>query len=307
MMKAAGIFRQYIWLVETIHRARRITLNEINERWVKTEMSGGMPMHRSLFSRHRKAIEEMFELCIECERRGSEYFYYIENKEVLENNDLQHWMLDLLSVGNLLMESTSLKSRILLENIPSGKQFLQPIIGAMKLSHKLILTYRKFDQQEASTLTVCPYAIKVFKQRWYLVAKNQKRSVPTIYALDRIVSLEKTDESFLLPADFDTEQFFNDCYGVLYTDDAPQRMVVRAYTPLPNYLRTLPLHHSQKELQSTDRYADFEYYLRPTFDFRQELLSQGEEIEILEPESFRREMVALYERILKRYRLGNKT
>ena len=64
-MKVSGIFRQYIWLVNTIHRAQRITLSEINERWVKTELSGGMPMHRSLFSRHRKAIEEMFDINIE--------------------------------------------------------------------------------------------------------------------------------------------------------------------------------------------------------------------------------------------------
>ena len=302
MMKAAGIFRQYIWLVETIHRARRITLNEINERWVKTEMSGGVPMHRSLFSRHRKAIEEMFELCIECERRGSEYFYYIENKEVLENNDLQHWMLDLLSVGNLLMESTSLKSRILLENIPSGKQFLQPIIGAMKLSHKLILTYRKFDQQEASTLIVCPYAIKVFKQRWYLLAKNYKRSLPTIYAMDRMLNVQETDELFEFPEDFSTERFFKDFYGVLcHADEEVERIVIRAYPPLTHYLRTLPLHHSQNELQSTPEYADFEFYLHPTFDFLQELFAQTHEVEVLEPLRLRNSMKEYLLKALKRY------
>jgi hypothetical protein len=302
-MKVAGIFRQYIWLVNTIHRARRITLSEINERWVKTELSGGMPMHRSLFSRHRKAIEEMFELCIECERRGNEYFYYIENEEVLENNNLEHWMLDSLSVGNLLMESSSLRQRIRLDSIPAGKMYLEPIIHAMKLNHKLRMTYRKFDHTGYS-ITIEPYAIKVFKQRWYLVANDYKRNHPSIYAFDRIVALEETEEEFVYPTDFDIDEFLKDCFGVLYTDDKPQRIVVRAYKPLTSYLRTLPLHHSQKELHSTDRYADFEYYLRPTFDFRQELLSQGEEIEILEPESFRYETAALHERILKRYKRG---
>ena len=118
------------------------------------------------------------------------------------------------------------------------------------------------------------------------------------------MALEETEEEFVYPTDFDIVEFLMDCFGVLYTDDKPQRIVVRAYKPLTSYLRTLPLHHSQKELQSTDGYADFEYYLRPTFDFRQELLSQGEEIEILEPESFRHETAALHERILKRYKRG---
>ena len=125
-MKVAGIFRQYIWLVETIHRFRRITLSELNELWVKTEMSGGIPMHRSLFNRHRKAIEEMFGLCIECKRSGNEYPYYIENEEALLDDNIQHWMLDSLSISNLLMESQSLKDRIILEKIPAGKQFLKP-------------------------------------------------------------------------------------------------------------------------------------------------------------------------------------
>ena len=52
-MKAAEIFRQYIWLTDTIRRAGRITLNEINERWVQTDMSGGLPMSRTTFNRHR--------------------------------------------------------------------------------------------------------------------------------------------------------------------------------------------------------------------------------------------------------------
>lgn len=298
-MKPSGIFKQYIWLINTIYRSGKITLQGLNNLWVQTEMSGGMPMNRITFSRHRTAIEEMFDISIECQRKGG-YYYYIENKDILTDNNLQEWLLDSLSVSNMIMESSSLNQRILLEKIPAGKVYLEPIISAMKLNHKLRITYRKFDS-DGYTITVEPYAIKVFKQRWYLLANDYKRNHPSIYALDRIVSLEKTEDSFAFPTGFDAEQFFNDCYGVLYTDDAPQRIVVRAYSPLPSYLRTLPLHHSQKELQSTAGYADFEFYLRPTFDFRQELLSQGEEIEILHPEGFRQEMMTVYERILKRY------
>ena len=301
-MKTTEIFRQYIWLVDTIHRFRRITLNEINERWVRTEMSGGIPMHRSFFSRHRKAIEDIFELCIECEKSGKEYFYFIENEEVLKNNNLQHWMFDSLSIGNLLMESNSLKDRIALENIPAGKQHLQPIIDAMKQSHKLEMTYRKFGQREGYTITVEPYAIKVFKQRWYLLANNYKRPEPSIYAIDRIEALRETSERFTLPADFDTERFFKDYYGVLCgTPDKTERVVIRAYPPLTHYLRTLPLHHSQKELKSTPEYTDFELCLRPTFDFIQELFSQIHEVEVLEPADLRKKMKELLAKTMERY------
>ena len=204
----------------------------------------------------------------------------------------------------MLIESDSLQNRILLENIPAGKQYLQPIINAMKQDHKLLMTYHKFGQQESYTITIEPYAIKVFKQRWYLVAMNPKRETPSIYALDRIEHLEETEETFQFPTDFDTEAFFRDCYGVLSgTGDKAQHIVIRAFAPYMNYLRTLPLHHSQKEVQSTPEYADFEFYLRPTFDFRQELLAQGHDVEVLHPAPFREEMKAMLEKMLCRYQL----
>ena len=301
-MKASEIFKQYIWLTDTIYRSGGISLQELNERWVRTEMSGGVPMTRMTFNRHKNAIEEIFCINIECQRKGG-YYYYIENGEVLKNNNLQHWLLDSLSISNMLMESGSLKDRIVLENIPAGKEYLQPIINAMKQDHKMMMTYRKFGQATGYTITVEPYAIKVFKQRWYLLAKDYKRETPTIYALDRILALKETEESFVYPYDFDTELFFKDCYGVLCgTKDKAQKIVIRTYPPFTNYLRTLPLHHSQKEVKTTPDYADFEFYLQPTFDFRQELLSQCNEVEVLEPAGFREEMKEMIGKMLERYR-----
>ena len=300
-MKIADIFKQYIWITDTLNRTGGLSLQELNERWVRTEMSGGQPMPRTTFNRHKQAIEEMFGICIECQRKGG-YFYYIENNDFMRNNHLQEWMLDSLSISNMLMESASLQDRIVLENIPAGKQYLQPIINAMKQDHKLSVSYHKFGQQESYTTTIEPYAIKVFKQRWYLLGKSTKRESPSIYALDRIERLEETEETFQFPSGFDTESFFRDCYGVLSgTDDRAQRIVIRAYAPYMNYVRTLPLHHSQKETKTTAQYADFEYYLKPTFDFRQELLAQGNDVEVLLPAQFREEMKMMLEKMLGRY------
>lgn len=299
-MKASKIFRQYVWITDTIYHSGGITLQELNERWVKTELSEGIPMNRLTFNRHRAAIEEIFDINIECRRKG--YQYYIENEEILKSNSLKHWMIDSLSVSNVLLESSSLKDRILLENIPSGKKHLQPIINAMKQGKKLLIEYLRFGKLERRQIIVEPYAIKVFKQRWYLLAADDKWTIPAVYALDRIMSLKETGDSFEYPKDFNAEIFFKDCYGVICgTNDEVQKIVLRAYPPYVNYLRTLPLHTSQKELNSTSDYADFELYLRPTFDFRQELLSQGDEVEILQPENFREEMKSLLEKMLKRY------
>lgn len=300
-MKALEIFKLYTWLAETFYSQEEMTLNQINERWIKTELSGGTPMARQTFNRHRAALEEIFGFSIECNK--SKNSYYIANHDSQPHNDIQNWMLDTLSISNMLMESGSLKDQIVLEYIPAGKAHLRPIINAMKEQHKIKMTYCKFGQAEPYTILVAPYAIKVFKQRWYMLAKNTKREEPSIYALDRMVAIEETTEHFNYPEEFSTKEFFKYRYGVMCdSEQLPQRIVIRAYYPYPNYLRTLPLHHSQTELADTKDYADFEYYLSPTLDFKQELLAQAKDVEVLKPASLREDMKQMVMEMLERYK-----
>ena len=78
LMKSYALFQQYIWLVDTIHRAGRLTLEEINRRWLGTEMSEGIPIARSTFNRHRDAILDMVGVIIDCDKKDG-FRYYIEN------------------------------------------------------------------------------------------------------------------------------------------------------------------------------------------------------------------------------------
>ena len=301
-MKTADIFRQYLWMLETIYYSNGISLREFNHRWVQTEMSGGEPMIRQTFNRHCKNIQDMLGINIECRAKGG-YHYYIEDAESLKNNSFKSWMLESLSINNILMDSASLKERLLMEHIPAGMEYFQTIVRAMKVNHKIQITYRKFGAPEPYTITVDPYAIKVFKQRWYLLAQNHKRPDPSVYSLDRMEAVEELPERFTLPADFSAKAFYQDCYGVIHDPKIKaQHIVLRAYPPYNHYLRTLPLHHSQKELKSTPEYVDYELYLRPTFDFKQELLAQGKDVEVLEPASLREDVKRMVMEMMERYK-----
>ena len=121
------------------------------------------------------------------------------------------------------------------------------------------------------------------------------------YALDRMTKVELTDETFEMPADFSPQDYFSEYYGVL-TDDTPMaHVVIRAHNWTPNYLRTLPLHHSQREIASTEHYTDFSFDIRPTADFLGELLRHGDGIEVLEPQDLREKMRQMIAENLKRY------
>ena len=295
------LFREYIWLVNTIYKAGKISLSEINDQWVETEMSGGVEFSRTTFHRHKVAIEDMFGIYIECDRKDG-FKYYIGNEYVLQENSVQNWMLSTLSVSSLLAESMSLNERILLGNVPSGGEKLKMVIKAMKESKKLSITYRRYGVQATKTYDLEPYCVKLFGQRWYMLGRFADRGLVT-FSLDRILEIKIGHEKFKFDESFDAASYFSDCFGVMsdeYLD--PERVIIRAYGYEPYYLRDLPLHHSQREIQSTEEYCDFELRLKITSDFKAKLLSRGEWVEILEPKTLAEEIIQWHQQAIDRYK-----
>lgn len=283
-MTTPTLFKEYIWLVNTIYQAGNITLNDINEKWLKTEMSEGVELARSTFNRHKDAIEYIFGINIECDRRNG-YKYYIGNVEVLNEESVQNWILSTLSVNNIISESLSLHSRILLESIPSADERLDHILSAMKKDRILHLVYKKYDSDQEKDYTIAPYCIKLYHRRWYMLARLDTGEL-RIFSLDRIKETVITDEVFQIEPDFDAEAYFSDCFGVVRDENMePEKIVVRAYGTECNYLRDLPLHHSQREIANTTDYTDFELYLRPTLDLQGQILSRGSRLKVLSPQS----------------------
>ena len=287
---AKDLFNRYIWLVDTIYRADGITFEEINEKWLRNSMSEGLDLPLKTFHNHRKAIEDMFDINIVCDKRGG-YKYYIENADDMEKGGVRTWLLNTFAVNNLINESHHLKRRIVFEKIPSGQNFLTPVIEAMRDGMSIEIKYKSFWRQDEYTTEVEPYFVKVFKQRWYLIARNKIKDAIRIYALDRIHALTQTGNAFVMPKDFSPEEYFYNSFGIISQDNCPPEIVeLKVYGTQKEYFRTLPLHHSQEEVENADGYSIFRYYLSPTYDFIQEILSHGCEVEVLSPQHLRDEV-----------------
>lgn len=286
--------------MDTIYRADGITFEEINEKWLRNSMSDGLDLPLKTFHNHRNAIEEIFDISIVCDRRNG-YRYYIENADDMKKGGVRTWLLNTFAVNNLINESHHLKRRILFEQIPSGQKHLTTIIEAMRDSRTLEMTYKSFWRQDSYIAEVEPYFVKVFRQRWYMVAKNTEKDALRIYALDRVQEMRETDNGFAFPKDFDPEEYFYNSYGIIHDDNCPPEIVdLKVFGVQREYFRTLPLHHSQKEVGTENEYSVFRYYLSPTYDFVQEILSHGCEVEVLFPEHLRNEVGRHAEVIVKR-------
>lgn len=291
-MKIPTKFKEYIWLVNTIKESRRISLSEINEKWLETEMSEGVPLARSTFNRHKDAIEDIFGIIIDCDRQHN-FKYYIANPEVLEEDSIQTWMLSTLSVNNIVSDGLAIQHRILLEKAPIEGEYLQKVIEAMKRNVRIAIKYRKYGDAEPRPLDFEPYCIKLCKQRWYILGhfhsvatpKKEEADYYGMFSLDRIADMKLTDEKFLLDPTFDAKEFFHECFGVVVNESTPaMKIVLRAFEQEVYYMRDLPIHESQEEISVGEDYADFKLFLRPTNDFVGYLLGRGAYVKVLEPE-----------------------
>ncbi len=283
----AQLFNRYIWLIELLYSRDGISFEEICERWCRSSLNNtGDDFPLRTFHNHRKAIEQMFDINIECDKsRG--YLYYIENTDDMVRGGIRQWLVNTFAVNNLIKESHKIKDRILFEKIPSGQNYLTQIIEAMRDGVSLEIVHYNFLRGEESVLYIEPYCVKVFKQRWYVVARCVSNDQIRIYALDRIKKMVKTEQTYDFPIDFDGSDYFQDSYGIIVTDQCEaQEVIVKAFGSKVKYFETLPLHHTQEVLDKTEDCAIYRYRIKPTYDFRQEILSHGSEVKVLAPEWF---------------------
>ena len=280
--------QKYIWLLNTIHQSgeRGLSLREISDKWKTEQNLSDKPLDRATFNRWKDAIQEQFDVIIENEKKPP-YRYYITNPEVINGDKVSKWLLDSLSMGTTLMGGISLKNRILLEQIPSGHEHLATILTAMKSNHRLQITYRSFGCYYSSTFPISPLCVKLYKNRWYVVGQCYYRAKwqEIIYGLDRIEETRVLDETFKYPEDFDAEDFFDGTLGVsLYEKVKIETIRIRVEYPHAHYVKTLPIHPSQKLIVDEDgEYAEFDITVRPTEEFFMEMLHGGAWIEVLSP------------------------
>ena len=301
---AKNYFDRYVWLIDTINRHGHIRKQDIDELWRISPLNEkkDRELPERTFHNHREAILDTFGIEIKCDRSLG---YYIANSDDLEADGIKQWLMESLSMSNLLNESKDMRDRILFEKIPSSQRWLSTIVNTMRDGYAVEVTYQTFWQDEPSTFTAHPYCLKLFKQRWYMLAKREDKEFPRIYALDeRMLGVVQTKKVLKVPAKFDAKEYFSNYFGIIVGNDCkPSIVEIKVAADQVKYIETLKLHESQTVIETTPEYSVFRYCLVPTFDFRQEILSHGPDMEVLSPEWFREEVKQDIVGMMKNYGL----
>ena len=288
----------YIWMIDTIERRGRITLDELNRLWMLSPLSEGNPMPKRTFHNHRKAIEQMFNITLRCKR--STFEYYIDHDGTEAQSRMQRWLLDSMSISGLISDSQSISSRVILEDVPSARDHLPVLIDAMKQNHRIRFDYRSYKRANPTEVVLEPYFVKIFKQLWYVIGYHVKEQKVKTYALDRMSSLHIAEETFVLPDGIDGIGFFKDCFGISTSQGEAKDITLRVSSTQAKYFRALPLHHSQRE-EMHDSHSIFHYHMKLTYDLKEELMSHGSDIEVLSPPELKAQIVSELRTALAHY------
>lgn len=299
---AKNYFNRYVWLIDTINRHGHITFSHLSNIWegcgLNNNIRGERELPEKTFYNHVKAIKDIFGIKIKCDRSLG---YYIANDENLDGSDIRQWLLESLSLNNMLNESREMRDQILFERIPSSQRWLTVLVNAIKDKKTVEMTYQSYNRTEPNTFEVHPWCLKLFKQRWYLLAKSEAYDEPRVYAFDRIHEIKETSNALKVPKKFNAQEFFSHFFGIIVDDRQPETIRLKVDADQVKYYKSLPLHDTQKEIETTEQYTIFEYRLVPTFDFKQEILSKGPSVEVLSPEAFRDEIHEDIKAMLERY------
>ncbi len=296
---ARNLINRYVWLVDTISRYGRITLKDLNEAWLRSDISEGKPLARRTFFHYRDAVEEMFDINIQCDK--STFEYYIDDTGGENKARLRSWVVDSVSMSGTLSSAQDISGRIMLENVPSAREHLPVIIDALKQNRRIRFSYKSYTRSKPTDgIVLEPYFVKIFKQLWYVIGMNVKDRQIKTYALDRISSLNILQDTFDMPQEVNPSEFFKDCFGIITNRNNAKRIVLRVEPTQAKYFRALPLHSSQQE-EVHDQYSIFTYRMRITYDLKEELMSHGASIEVLAPQELKTLIRTELEQALKNY------
>lgn len=211
--------------------------------------------------------------------------YYIQDTNA-ENMNFRR-MMEAFDLFQSLNIANDLSPYIHFEKSrPQGTENLYGLLHAIKNRLQVRFTYHKFWEEEASQRIGSPYALKEFKNRWYILVKDNHDDRIKTFALDRLAELEITNKKFTLPRDLDICHYFRYSYGITRPDNAEPEKIILSFEPLQGkYIKTLPLHDTQQILTDTEDELQIKLNLYITHDLVMELMSYGDAVKVLQPPS----------------------
>lgn len=250
------------------------------------------------FQRDLEDIRSLYNIDIQFDFSRKVYFLDFD-----EQPDVNERILEAFDTFNALNLSDRLSNNIHFEKRrPQGTENLYGLLHAIKNQLQIKFTYQKFWEDELTKRIVEPYALKEFRNRWYVLANDLKDNKVKSFALDRLSDLDITKKRFQFPDDFDVNRHYKYCFGIISPNGHKPEEIELSFDPFQGkYIKTLPLHESQQILIDDEDELRIKLTLFITHDFFMELLSYGENLRVIKPECLINDLKLTFKNVLKLY------
>jgi len=295
--------KKCLYLINLLERKGALTLKEINDYYQYSSICEGDEILPRTFLRYKDYIEATFPCYIEYNARTGKYELCRHRALYGEDDSLYDYLLSAYHIEGMTELALKHREKILLSDAPTGVEYVQTILEAIDKKRGIECDYYSYNKKSVKHQTLIPYFLRTWENRWYLVAEpDNHHHGQSVFALERMDNIRLTGEKMLPSKKITPEEYFDGCFGVNHSDDQkPERILIKVYSTQVEYIKALPIHESQKEIEATDEWSIFEYRIIPCFNFYQQLLWHRERIEILEPKSIRDEMKRIIENMLNHY------
>ena len=281
-----------------------MTLKEINDYYQYSSLYEGDEIQPRTFLRYKDYIDETFPCYIEFNQRTGKYELHHHKALYGEDDSLYDYLLSAYHIEGMTELALKHRDKIMLTEAPTGVENVQIILEAIDKKKGIECDYYSFNKKTVKHQLLIPYFLRTWDQRWYLVAEpDNHHHGQSVFALERMDNIRLTKEEMLASKKITADEFFDGSFGVNHSDDQkPERILIKVYNTQVEYVRALPIHESQNEIEITEEWSIFEYRLVPCFNFYQQLLWHREKIELLEPMYVRDEMKKVIETMIAKYK-----
>ena len=279
-----------------------MSLKEINDHYQYSSIYDGEIIPRT-FARYKDYIAETFPCYIDYNQSTNQYFLK-RYHQYGQDESLYNYLLSAYHIEGMSELAVKHRDKVKLLDAPTGVENVQIILEAIDKQKGIECVYYSFDKATKKQQLLIPYFLKTWEQRWYLAAEpdNHHHGI-SIFALERMDNIRLTEKKMLPSNDVTADEYWEGSFGVNHSDNqVPEQIVIKAYGAQAEYIRALPIHESQKELERTDEYTIFEYHIVPCFNLFQQLLWHREKLEIIEPIKMREEMKKIVQNIISLYK-----
>ena len=287
-------------IINKLRRHHRATFSEICDYLEReSEIRGeDLSISKRTFVRDIDDIDEIYGIYIKFDYSARNYFIAEDSTEEIDNRRLEAF-----DVFNALKIKERQAEHIFLDNRQSaGTEQLYSLLHAINRRLQISFDYQTFYREDAVKRTLNPMAIKEFKYRWYLFALDTYNNQIKCYGLDRMSNLQISNTTFEPPADFNLSERLQYCFGIVSPNAEQPSEVVLSFEPLQGqYIKSLPLHHTQKILTDNAEEVRISLTVFLTYDFIMELLSYGDTVKVIQPQSIIDELKGIYERAREKY------